>query len=51
MVKISLYMYFHRLKDSLEGEEVQIYQLNLLTGAEVGIYLFLVHVTDTHHLS
>ena len=40
-------MYLRRLKDSLGGKEVQIYPLDQLKGAEDGIYLFLVRVTDT----
>ena len=47
VVKISLYMYLHRLKDPLGGGEVRIYLLVPLEGAELGIYLFLVRVTDT----
>ena len=50
VVKISLYMYLHRLKDPLERGEVQIYLLDLLKRAEVGIYPFLVQVTDTCYL-
>ena len=44
LVKISLSMNHCRLKDRLEGGEVQIYLLDRLKGAEVGIYPFLVCV-------
>ena len=39
-------MYLHRLKDPLEGGEVQIYLLDQWKGAEIGIYSFLVRVAD-----
>ena len=46
MVKISLSMSLHRLKDPLEGGEVQVYLLDQQKGTEIGIYPFLVHVVD-----
>ena len=48
LVKISLSMNHCRLKDPLEGGEVQIYLLDRLKGAEVGIYPFLVCVMDIY---